>query len=262
MKDLITLTERVIAQYAQQTVNARDLHAFLEVGKDFSTWIKKRIDDYGFVENQDYTTVPQKNGTEKSSTYDDNQVFPKTGENPQGGRPKIDYHITLDMAKELAMVERNEKGREARRYFIECEKRLHAQTLPPVAEDKRLRAEAMNMNARTRQFKEIHRVLDKVGDKLSTASLETLLITSAEKLLDTQIDYRPVIRPTFSATEIGHQLGISAHKVGKLANEYGLKTNRYGMTVLSKSRHSDRQVSTFVYYTEVLPTLRQILAQP
>lgn len=91
-----------------QTVNARDLHAFLEVGKMFAHWIKDRIEQYGFVEHHDYV------------------VFAETGNNPSGGRPAKEYAISLDMAKELAMVERNEKGKQARMYFIECERRAKA----------------------------------------------------------------------------------------------------------------------------------------
>ncbi|HCM1919095.1 TPA: antA/AntB antirepressor family protein [Salmonella enterica subsp. salamae serovar 28:r:e,n,z15] len=94
--------------------NARDLHDFLGVGKDFSTWIKGRVTEYGFVENQDYIAIPQKRGIGH-------------------GRGKIDYHLTLDTAKELAMVERNEKGRQIRRYFIECEKKLHQQSSTVLA---------------------------------------------------------------------------------------------------------------------------------
>ena len=90
----------------QRAVNARDLHFFLESKQDFSTWMKNRIDQYGFVENQDY------------------QVFHKIMENPKGGRPLDEYAISIDMAKELSMVERNEKGKQARRYFIACEDKL------------------------------------------------------------------------------------------------------------------------------------------
>ncbi|MDO1563505.1 antA/AntB antirepressor family protein [Neisseria sp. MVDL20-010259] len=50
----ITLHRNTINHEEQQTVNARELHAFLEVGKDFSTWIKERIEQYGFIENQDF----------------------------------------------------------------------------------------------------------------------------------------------------------------------------------------------------------------
>ncbi|EED0004495.1 antA/AntB antirepressor family protein [Escherichia coli] len=94
--------------------NARDLHAFLEVGKDFSTWIRIRISEYEFTENQDFI------------------LLPKTGEQRKGrgGHNRKDYHLTLDTAKELAMVERNEKGRQIRRYFIECEKKLRQSLLP------------------------------------------------------------------------------------------------------------------------------------
>ncbi len=100
MTQLINIQE----QNGNQVVNARELHEFLEVGKDFSNWIKDRINKYGFVENEDFV------------------VFANSGENLKGGRPSKDYAISLDMAKELSMVERNEKGRQARRYFIAMEK--------------------------------------------------------------------------------------------------------------------------------------------
>ena len=89
-----------------QTVDARELHAFLNVGRDYTTWVKNRIDEYGFVESQDF------------------EVFTKTGENLKGGRPSKEYMLSLDMAKELALVENSERGRLVRHYFIECEKKL------------------------------------------------------------------------------------------------------------------------------------------
>ena len=92
-----------------QTVNARDLHVWLGVGKDFSNWIKGRISQYGFTQDLDFA------------------VLAKTGD--QGIQGKIEYHISLDMAKELSMVERNAKGKEARQYFIACEK-ASKNTLP------------------------------------------------------------------------------------------------------------------------------------
>ncbi|PPC77938.1 hypothetical protein C4K68_07785 [Pokkaliibacter plantistimulans] len=99
-----------------QLVDARELHGFLSVKKTFAAWIQGRITQYGFKENQDFVS------------------FFQNGKKPTGGRPNIDYHLTLDMAKELAMVERNDKGREARRYFIECEKRFHqGATATPAA---------------------------------------------------------------------------------------------------------------------------------
>ena len=111
---LITVTPGEIGGQATQLVDARLLHDFLGVGKDFSSWIKLRIRQYGFVENQDY-------------------LLTQTGEQVphQGGLRAVDravYLLTLDMAKELAMVERTPKGRQARRYFIECEKALHARS--------------------------------------------------------------------------------------------------------------------------------------
>lgn len=110
--------------------NARELHKFLGVGRKFNTWIKDRINEYGFVENQDYVLITEnlvaKNDFTKKSVKP-KATFSQNGEKVKMGRPTIDYHITLDMAKELAMVEKNTKGRAVRRYFIDCEKRAMAQ---------------------------------------------------------------------------------------------------------------------------------------
>ena len=106
MHELIKITN---ANFSGQKVNAvdgRELHAFLGVGKDFSAWMPEQIEAYGFLEHQDF------------------EVFSKSGENPTGGRPRKEYLISLPMAKELAMVQRTPKGKEARLYFIECERRL------------------------------------------------------------------------------------------------------------------------------------------
>ncbi len=114
--NLIAISEQRIDNENVQTVNARELHAFLEVGKMFANWINDRINQYGFVENQDYI------------------VIANSGKNPNGGRPSKEYYISIDMAKELSMVERNEKGKQARRYFIECEKQAQNQ-LPQLPQD-------------------------------------------------------------------------------------------------------------------------------
>ena len=98
MNQLIKITEKE----GKQLVSARELHEFLESGQDFTTWIKNRIEKYGFVENEDFTL----------------HKF------MAGKAWKHDYAITVEMAKELSMVENNEKGSQARKYFIQCEKEL------------------------------------------------------------------------------------------------------------------------------------------
>lgn len=92
----------------QALVNARDLHEFLGVETRFDKWIQRRIEEYGFTQVIDFIESPKMA----------NRGFWQT--------ETKDYLVSLDMAKELCMVERNEKGREARRYFIEMEKQVKA----------------------------------------------------------------------------------------------------------------------------------------
>ena len=97
-------------------VSGRELHEFLEI-KDhrYTDWFS-RMCEYGFVENQDF------------------EVFRENPKNPQGGRPSIDHAMSIDMAKEISMIQRTDKGKEARRYFIECERQLReekSRVIPP-----------------------------------------------------------------------------------------------------------------------------------
>lgn len=113
-------------------VNARDLWKFLESKQDFSTWIKRRIEKYEFIEGQDYL------------------LHKFVEQLPSGAKHCIEYLISLDMAKELAMVENNERGRQARQYFIEVEKRyrqtgnlvetIRAALTPIIRENEQYRA--------------------------------------------------------------------------------------------------------------------------
>lgn len=104
MKQHFELIKISQTEKGQKVISARELHEFMESKQEFSNWIKKRIKEYGFIENEDF------------------KVFDKLIKNPNGGRPLNEYVISLNMAKELAMVEKNEKGKQARRYFIEVEK--------------------------------------------------------------------------------------------------------------------------------------------
>lgn len=97
MRELVKITEHK----GNQAVSARELHDYLEVNSNFTTWCN-RMFNYGFEEDLDFIPILEES---------------------QGGRPRQDFVLTLDCAKEISMLQRNEKGKEARRYFIEVEKR-------------------------------------------------------------------------------------------------------------------------------------------
>ncbi|EPG2864909.1 antA/AntB antirepressor family protein [Pluralibacter gergoviae] len=103
-------------------VSAKALHKALGVGNDFSTWIKLRIEEYGFVLGTDYAVFDSSNFRNQSS--ENNQLGGGWVTKRGGDRRSKDYGLSLNMAKEVAMVERNEQGRAVRRYFIQCEEAL------------------------------------------------------------------------------------------------------------------------------------------
>ncbi|MCJ0932962.1 antA/AntB antirepressor family protein [Virgibacillus halodenitrificans] len=142
-------------QSGEKLVNARELHNQLLVTTPFHKWIERRIENYGFIEGEDFWTFLSESN---------------------GGRPSKQFLFSLDTGKEIAMVENNEQGRSIRKYFIQVEKQHRQQSQPKTIEDiiilqaqsvKELKQEV------TRQKEELtsvkHRIdnfdsLDTVGD--------------------------------------------------------------------------------------------------
>lgn len=129
----------------KQLVSARELYGHLEVGRRFTTWIKARIEKYQFQENLDFTIV---------------ENFSQNGE--KVGRPQQDYIITMDMAKELSMIENNDKGREARRYFIRCEEELRSRNTLNISGNSRLKKIA----ALVKENSELEAEQKRIGEKI------------------------------------------------------------------------------------------------
>lgn len=105
MKELIKIKE----ENGSQLVSARELYEFLGIGRDFTTWCKQMF-EYGFNENIDYSLCSPDSGNKQKG---------------RGGHNAIDYALTIDCAKEISMIQRSDKGKQARLYFIECEKKLN-----------------------------------------------------------------------------------------------------------------------------------------
>lgn len=121
-------------------VSGRDLHEFLGIGTEYKKWFS-RMTEYGFVENTDFVRVAQKCHT------------------PGGIQNITDHALTLDMAKEISMIQRTEKGKQARQYFIEVEKAFKEQySLPQTPEEKL----ALTMEVTTRINKRLGKVEEKI----------------------------------------------------------------------------------------------------
>jgi phage anti-repressor protein len=102
---LISIAEKEVDGHTIETVNARELHHVLGVETRFNDWFKRRVEDYLFIEDIDFTGYSNLSKTKMNE--------------------EKEYYISLDMAKELAMVEKNDIGRQIRRYFIDREKRYN-----------------------------------------------------------------------------------------------------------------------------------------
>lgn len=120
---------------------------------------------------------------------------------------------------------------------------------------KEMNAQARLINAETRRLL----ILQKEKG-LSKVAVDALAVRAMEDVTGKDLgEYLPRTEKTYSASEIGNALGISAAKVGKIANAYGLKTDEYGITVMDKSRYSSKEVAAFRYNEHGKRKIKEIL---
>lgn len=156
------MNELLKVNYANDriTLSARELHEFLEIETPFKKWFG-RMAEYGFSKEIDYR-----------------EVMDKIVQNPKGGRPSTDYEITLDMAKEIAMIQRSDKGKEVRQYFLELERRWNS---PEAVMNRALEYSRKQVKALMEENKEL-KPKALFADAVS-ASDESILIGQLAKLI-------------------------------------------------------------------------------
>jgi len=241
MTALISIAPSNIGEATIQTVNARDLHAFLESKRQFADWIKERIQQYDFVENQDFVLASQ------------------NCEARHGGHNRKEYHLSLSMAKELSMVERNAKGKQARQYFIECERQAKEAALVLDPRNlSRMQLMQIAMDAERERLALEHQVAEQapkveVYDRISEDA-GTYLIRRAAKVLgvgpgkfvDWMLNHGWAYRHANKGQLLGYQdkldRGWLAHKLTPFWNRRtqtnevtaALRVTSAGMNVLAK----------------------------
>ena len=180
----------LIKIYQGNVVSARELHEFLEVNTKFSMWIRRML-EYGFEEGKDYLTNPKKVNR---------QILKE-------------YYLTLSTAKEISMLQRTEKGREARKYFIRCE-----ETLKELTSNKRLEAFAKLEATKERLLKNIQNIGGTESDFIQIDYEGRKVLFNGEPLPDKNL-HLVLLKGRDFATEIANlnfQEGIDLNSVEKI----------------------------------------------
>ena len=133
------------------TVSGRELHEALEVKEKYTQWFK-RMCEYGFSENSDYIMLSEKTETN----------------NPKNPTTEIiDHQLTLDMAKEICMIQRSEKGKQCRQYFIEVEKRYNSRQLPQMSQMEMIAGIANGCVELEKRQSALEQRLDSIGEVIA-----------------------------------------------------------------------------------------------
>lgn len=250
MNAIIKISANEIGAQTIQTTSARELHAFLDVGKVFAAWIQERIEQYGFTEGQDFA------------------VFSDSGNNPLGGRPSKEYHITLDMAKELAMVERNAKGKQARQYFIECERQAKSGRTVVLTPLKAAAEAAKAMPPLVRAGRLLGLDKNAAAIAANNAIYQATQVNLMQQLGATHLEAEAQDSQWYTPTELGKLIGTSARGANLLLAESGLQMKmgeKWEATEVgqefsrlfdtSKKHHSGVPVTQLKWSRNVLPML-------
>lgn len=185
-----------VTQNDEQYVSGRDLHMFLEISTRYNDWFK-RMCEYGFVESVDYTPITQKRVTAQGNTT-----------------KQTDHNLSIEMAKQLCMLARNDKGREAREYFIAVEKDWNS---PEKVMSRALKIANNVINEQKaliaqqeQQIAEFQPVRDYVDEILSSTS-------------------------TLTTTQVAADYDLSARALNQILHEAKIQRNVNGQWILYKS---------------------------
>jgi phage anti-repressor protein len=257
MEGLKIIESSIVPVYSDKEdrilVNARDLHTFLESGQEFAHWIRHRLGKYGFLEGEDYLITLSNKDSEGLDS-------PR-----RLGKPRTDYLLSFDTAKEIAMLENNDRGRRIRRYFIECERRLrtaggvinieNAEKLKQRAK----RLDIMERNARSRQACILKSAAEFFRAILSDSSMRAIVAEIAALITGKRLVDPPEAEKLYSAAEIGEMYGMNTGTIERIVSLLGLKTDEYGMFLLTEDLENTDQELVFYYKREVMDRIQEFL---
>lgn len=194
-------------------VSGRELHQFLGVNSNYTTWMDRMI-GYGFVENQDYIAFwsDSKNGNAVQQLGSPQQMT--------ANGYRTDHAIKIDMAKEISMIQRNEKGKQARQYFIEIEKRYKTIDAPSyMIEDPIERAKAWIREKQQQQQLELENKI--YQQQIAEAQPKLTYVDMVLKCPD-----------LLTTTQIADDYGMSARRFNTLLNKHGIQYRQSGQWLL------------------------------
>ena len=193
--------------FKEKLINARELHDALNSKRDFSNWIYDRINKYHFKENEDFSTILLKS---------------------TGGRPKKEYILKLDVAKEIALIENNEIGRKIRRYFIEVEKRYREIINNPsnIFEFMRLALDEIERNSN--EIKEVKYIAIENKNE----------IKDLKEMIDVRIKNNYCL-----ASDIAEELGLYSENEIPHSNLIGAIARQLGFKISYKHYYEDENIA-------------------
>ncbi|MDX5660577.1 BRO family protein [Clostridioides difficile] len=207
--------------------------------KDTSDALKRHVDD----EDKGVGEIPTPGGNQNMKIINESGLYSLILSSKLSTAKKFKHWVTRDVLPSI---------RKTGTYSTK------SKDIKDESEIKYMNAQARLKNARAREAK----IYLELADKVDIKEYKQIMYSKTTELISGEalIPLPKMDKKTYSATEIGKMLGISANKVGGLANAYNLKTEEYGIKVWDKAKHSNKQVPNFRYYENVIPILEKTLS--
>lgn len=213
-------------------VDGRDLHDFLEVDTQYTKWIDRMI-EYGFTENVDFTSFSQKSLK------------------PSGGRPQVNHALTLDMAKELSMIQRTDRGKQARQYFIAMEKQAKAKQQLPQTPEEKIMLLLQNANEGNKKINQIdNRVRDLEHNKPLTPGEYNYISHAVGGAVNTYVQTHHLILTTKQRGKLYKDINGGIKQIAGIQTRAQLRENDF--------ENVDRYIRNWVPSTATILIIKQL----